>query len=125
VSNPYVEEPPWHIPWTPEPPQRGLGGIVAAVVQRYGGVAIGSVGMQATPTVRPILKEEDKNVQDEVDKIIKRTTDQLSLELLSIEVDTPSRPDTLDVKIEDDLPVDANFYFFLFVCTSISLPDSR
>lgn len=123
MSDPYVEEPPWHIPWPGDPSTTLLAST------RWTGpssisstVSVSARAFAAAPTT----------IHGEAATFQRRG--ELLLEVLPVPVRTPSQEATSvtdgDGEGDEDgdgdpevLPVDANWYFFLFVCEhSILVP---
>lgn len=110
VSDPYVEAPPWNLPWPSEPPQR-------AVSANYGG--FGGVGIWMAEGVAGLIGLGEEKGERKVRR------DQVLLEFVESAAVQESTNATAGAAVKEkptdpdpDLPVDANFYFFLFVCES-------
>lgn len=136
MSDPYKEEPPWHLPWPPSnssssSSSSSLRSATTTVPVSTGLGTRAELGVKIVETVSRFtgLRMERRRVEEGV----------VELELLELEeplkegegkkkkhdgeVEVPKEPKEPDDDKdgdggdEEDLPVDANFYFFLLVCT--------
>ncbi|GAA5891660.1 hypothetical protein JCM6882_006159 [Rhodosporidiobolus microsporus] len=138
VSDPYKEEPPWHIPWPPttDPPSWAKTGFLSRLPWLHFGHRNAT-----SPAVQPVGRVE---MDDGVELWTHQGEQQQVLELEYVEVDRladsrsissgdvhslPTEADDVTIPPggdtgslpggggddDEELPVDANFFFFLFV----------
>ncbi|GAA5952906.1 hypothetical protein JCM3765_003002 [Sporobolomyces pararoseus] len=119
VSDPYKEEPPWHIPWPPstsDPP-----GTFELLLQKLPWIGHQRHPLEKTPAFSSIVDSDSPLQQALVLQIqppLSASTAPQQVESIAGEVrGDESAAKTTDVPTngDEDLPVDANFYFFLII----------
>ncbi|SCV69809.1 BQ2448_1203 [Microbotryum intermedium] len=128
VSDPYKETPPWNLPWPEQPPistgstsvhkpfdwkfwmgrsgREGVDGMTGARSEETTSVLLHFVAQPRTE--KDVATKEGPGFEEFNDIRYKASLSN---------IDLPTKPiDPPEGDLTEELPVDANFYFFLFVC---------
>ncbi|GAA5913265.1 hypothetical protein JCM5296_007337 [Sporobolomyces johnsonii] len=117
VSDPYKEEPPWHIPW---PPSTDPPGIVESLLLRLPWLQPPD---STDPVGKVVLDSRRRDLQQEHHLLELEFVSETVSKSQALDTASPSRErakqqaaaDGVRHRNDEDLPVDANFYFFLVV----------
>ncbi|GAA6063902.1 hypothetical protein JCM10212_002434 [Sporobolomyces blumeae] len=118
VSDPYKEEPPWHIPWPPSPDPPGR---FETLLRRLPWIPDppSPVSMVAAEPPRSVYFERGAELRpsdmDGFEHGEAAASEPVAAETVAAGPGDASQTPRRETDDDDDLPVDANFYFFLVV----------
>ncbi|GAA5897785.1 uncharacterized protein JCM6883_000818 [Sporobolomyces salmoneus] len=117
VSDPYQEEPPWHIPWPPstsDPP-----GTFEVLLRKLPWIEDQRVQPEEKKTEFAVLDSSMNTTQEDLDLELFGSSHPTVHQMWSPEEEKPL--EEVPTEGDEDLPVDANFYFFLIVYYGVYL----